>query len=102
MLSYLMLYICSADNKRVVLRKAGWKGELAHLFCKDGVFRLEESQFQRELERPEVLYVLVLGCVTCFLLKKHNAINFLALTRLHNHDLSYSIRRNFLKYHMSI
>eukprot|EP00291_Cryptomonas_curvata_P023749 CAMPEP_0172157412 /NCGR_PEP_ID=MMETSP1050-20130122/3772_1 /TAXON_ID=233186 /ORGANISM="Cryptomonas curvata, Strain CCAP979/52" /LENGTH=252 /DNA_ID=CAMNT_0012826629 /DNA_START=53 /DNA_END=811 /DNA_ORIENTATION=- len=60
MMSYLMLYRCSTQNRRVVFRKAGWNGDKAHLFCEDGVFRLEESEFLEELERPDVLYVLVM------------------------------------------
>jgi hypothetical protein len=57
MMSYLMLYGCSigTKNRRVVLRKAGWNGERAHLFCEDGVFRLTQSESERELERPDVL-----------------------------------------------
>jgi hypothetical protein len=60
MMSYLMLYQRSTQNRRVVFRKAGWKGERAHLFCEEGVFRLDESEFESELERPDVLYVLVI------------------------------------------
>ncbi len=60
MMSYLMLYQCCTQNRRVVFRKAGWKGERAHLFCKEGVFRLDELEFEREMERPDVLYVLVM------------------------------------------
>jgi hypothetical protein len=60
MMSYLMLYRCCTQNRCGVFRKAGWKGERAHLFCEDGVFHLEEIEFERELERPDVLYVLVM------------------------------------------
>jgi hypothetical protein len=60
MVSYLMLYRCCTQNRRVVFRKAGWKGERAHLFCEDGVFRLDELEFERELERPDVLYVVLM------------------------------------------
>ena len=55
MMSYLMLYRASTGNTRVVFRKAGWKGEQAHLFCADGVFELNHRGFQRELERSDVL-----------------------------------------------
>jgi hypothetical protein len=60
MMSYQILHFCSTEKRRVVLRKAGWKGEQAHLFCEDGVFRLNELDFEREMRRLDVLYVPVL------------------------------------------
>jgi hypothetical protein len=55
------MYRASLRKDRVVFRKAGWKGERAILFCADGVFTLDEKQFDSELCRPDVLYAPVIA-----------------------------------------
>ena len=55
MMGYFLIYRCAVERKRVVVVKAGWRGEKAHLFCEDGVFKLDDEAFQRELCRQDVL-----------------------------------------------
>ena len=57
MMGYYMLYRCAIERKRVVVVKAGWMGDEAHLFCQDGVFQLSKMAFQQELCRVDVLCV---------------------------------------------
>ncbi len=45
------------ERKRVVVIKAGCRGEEAHLFCEGGVFKLDKDAFQLELCRQDVLCV---------------------------------------------
>jgi hypothetical protein len=84
MMSYQILHLCSTEKRRVVLRKAGWNGEQAHLFCEDGVFSLNELEFRREMRRPDVLYVPVL---TCFLLRKVHCAAFFGDCTIHTSEL---------------
>ena len=55
MLGYFLIYCCAVERKRVVVIKAGWRGEDAHRFCEEGVFKLDKDAFQRELCRKDVL-----------------------------------------------
>lgn len=73
MLSYYRMYRASLRKDRVVFRKAGWKGEMALLFCADGEFTLDEKQFDSELCRPDVLY----APVTVFAHYIQNRVSFL-------------------------
>ncbi|KAG5188784.1 hypothetical protein JKP88DRAFT_303719 [Tribonema minus] len=64
MWGYLLLYhwACGISKgeqiQRIVVRKKSWQREQPHLFCAEGAFVLTEDQFEDELLRPDVMYLI--------------------------------------------
>jgi hypothetical protein len=57
MMAYYLLYRCAVTKQRVVVLKAGWQINAPHLFCEEGVFKLNVVSLNQELNRPDVLCV---------------------------------------------
>jgi hypothetical protein len=55
MFGYYLLYLWCKQGKRVVVRKEGFNQNKPILFCETGAYVLSESDFDVEMNNPDVM-----------------------------------------------
>lgn len=55
---YYLLYKWCLEGKSVIVKKAGWRCNSPYLFCKDGVFQLNDNAFLEEIYTSGNMYLL--------------------------------------------